>query len=134
MSDGDKKNIFEVSVNGKDYAEITMDDRHAGSSFFYKKKAGVTDGGLSSATVILFFNLNLVKLLGQSNTRMDENAIIDILNVLHINPSSFQIGDIKTGTKDVYSEYNINVQDRDNMSEYMVCSIEMTVNFIHQYC
>jgi hypothetical protein len=130
--DGDKKNIFEVSVNGKDYAEITMDDRHAVTSFFFKKKQEHTD--ITKATVVLFFNLNLVKLLGQSGERMDEDALMDILNVLHVNPPSFVVGEIRNGTKDVYGEYNINVQERDNMSDYMVCSYELTVTYLHQSC
>ena len=126
------KNIFEVSTNGKDYKEVLMDDKHAVSSFFYKKK--LTQNELAEATVVLIFNINLKKLLGQKATRMDEDAIIEILNSLHVNPSNFKVGEIKTGTKDVFSEFNIDAQDRDNMSDYMVCSVELTVNYIHQYC
>ena len=128
----EKKNIFEVATNGKDYSEITMDDMHAVTSFFYKKKQEHTD--ITKATVILFFNINLKKLLNQSGERMDEDALMDILNVLHVNPPSFIVGEIKTGTKDVYGEFNINTQDRDNMSDYMVCSFTLDVTYLHQYC
>ena len=65
---------------------------------------------------------------------MDEDALMDILNVLHVNPPSFIVGEIKTGTKDVYGEFNINTQDRDNMSDYMVCSFTLDVTYLHQYC
>jgi len=126
------KNIFEVSISGKDYKEVLMDDKHAVSSFFYKKK--LVQNELAEATVVLFFNINLKKLLSQSTTRLDEDAIIDILNSLHVNPASFKVGEIKIGTKDVFGEYNINTQARDDMSDFMVCSVELTVTYIHQSC
>jgi hypothetical protein len=126
------KNIFEVSTNGKDYKEVLMDDKHAVSSFFYKKD--LVQNELAEATVLLFFNINLKKLLGQKATRMDEDAIIEILNCIHINPPGFKTGKVKIGTKDVYSEFNIDTQSRDDLSDYMVCSFELAISYSEQYC
>lgn len=126
------KNIFELSVNGKDYKDSLLNDKHTVNSFFYKKKLVIDD--LAKATVILFFNINLKKLYNQTVTRLDEDVIFDLQNVLRINPPAFSVGEIKIGTKDVYGEYNINYQDRDNVSDYMVCSIELTTNYLNQYC
>jgi hypothetical protein len=126
------KYIFELPIDGKDYKDIMMDDTHAVSSFFYKKS--LNNGELAEATVVLFFNINLKKLLGQSATRMDEDAIMDILNVINDNPVTSKTGAVKTTTKEVYSEFNINFQDRDNMSDFMVCSIELTITYQTNYC
>jgi hypothetical protein len=126
------KNVFEISVDGKNYKEVLMDDKHTVTSFFYRKK--LVQGELSEATVVLFFSINLKKLFSQSTTRMDEDAIQDILNVLHVNPASFKCVEVKIGTENVYNEYNINTQDRDNYSDFMVCSVELTVTYINEYC
>jgi len=127
-----EKKVFEVAVNGKDYKEITMDDKHTVTSYFYKTR--LEQGEITKATVVLFFNINLKKLFNQSATRMDEDAVNDILNVLSINAPGFELGEIKTGTENVYGSYGINSQDRDNMSDYMVCSVEMTITYLHNYC
>lgn len=126
------KNIFEIPIDGKDYQEITMDDKHNATSFFYKKS--LNSGELVEANVVLFFNINLKKLLGQSTTRMDEDVLMDIVNVLNDNPVTSKIGAVKTGTKDVYSEFNIISQIRDDMSDYMVCSVDLTITYNSNYC
>jgi len=127
-----KNNVFEISLNSKDYKEITFDDKHNATSFFYLKDNHVNE--LSEATVVLIFSLNLKKLFNNSLDRRDEEAVMEITSILHVNPPSFKLTKINRITNDVYKDFTIDAQDRDNMSENFVCSFEMTVNYIHELC
>lgn len=126
------RNVFEYPLNGKDYLQMGMDDKVMATSFFHRKE--LSHDEVTGATVVLFFNINLKKLLNQSSSRLDEDAIMDVLNVLSVNPPNFKVGIIKQGTEDVYSEYNVLAQDRDNYSDFVVFSIELTGTFLHKYC
>jgi hypothetical protein len=126
----DKKE-FQIAIDGKEYIPIMpMDDKHLMQSFFHLK--GVTHKDLAEAKVVLFFGINIKKEF-DNTSRHDEDTILDIMSVIHVNPPSFQLGEVKRGVKDVFSEYNIDVQERDNISEYLVCSFDLTVTYIHEH-
>ena len=127
----DKVGILEIPINSKDYKDVTMDDKHTCSSFFVLKN--IEFKALAEATVSIIFQINIKKLYNSTQTIEDEKAINDILTVLHYNPSLFKVGKIKRGVSEVYSEYNINTQDRDSMSSYSVFSFDAVVTYDFNY-
>ena len=126
------KREFQIALDGKEYQPIVaMNDKHAMTSFFYLKSNEHKD--LMEAKVVLFFGININKEF-DGTSRHDEDAIIDIASVIHVNPPSFQLGEIKRGVKEVFGEYNIVTQERDNMSDYLVCSFSLSVTYLHEHC
>ena len=129
----DKQNTIEVDTDNKNYKEVLLDDKHIATSFFVLTKP-VEYGELAKGYVSLIFQINLKKLFsGIKNRRPDEEAIMDIVEFLHVNPPSFKLVEVKMGVDDVYKDLGIVVNQRDNMSDFLVCRFDMTTTFIHHY-
>jgi hypothetical protein len=121
-----KTAVIEYSVNSKDYQEILLNDKINASSFFILTSSNKKDLRLEKANLSLIFQINLSKIKTAITSRIaDEDVINNITTFLFKQPYSIRLLNVKRGVKNVYSDLNVEMSTRNEMSEFLVCRFDM---------
>ena len=97
--------VPEVFTNNNDYQEVLMDDKFSATSFFLTPDTiNWNDEGKLSADVSLIFQVNLKELYPSILHRADEEAHVEVINVLENSYNVDSIRGITTGISNVYED------------------------------
>lgn len=131
----DDQDIPELSISGKtNYKELLLTKRTDGHSFFLPEQSRpALDGSktLFTATVGIYFAVNLVKLYGSGVTRADAKETLhqDVLKIT--NNTSFIIQEIVPGLA-AFDQFGF-VKESDNMQPYYLVRFDTEVEY-HLNC
>ena len=89
-------------LSAKDYKLVFNNDRVNGEIGFVLSDTREINSGISIVNCDIIFSLNIEKILGLSNTREDERLINAARQALSV----YYPSELKTGIKNVYSEFN----------------------------
>jgi hypothetical protein len=118
--------IDEVFVGGKDYKEVFFDDRKDCTSYFIADSNVNNNGnGVYRQQVTLIVQINLKKCYPDIQHRADEEARMELLNVLKKRLKTNEILRITTGMRNVYGEAFRMVDDKTDMQPFHVFSVTL---------
>ena len=118
----------ELFVTGKEYKEKLLNDNNDATVFF---RLTDTDLETNTATIQIYFSVNLTKLYPSITYRADEHAIQDAKNI--IDYSSFEITKVVRG-REAFTDYFGADQNKHDMQPYCLFRFDTTTFFNSSQC
>ena len=134
--DKDGQFVPECYVGGDEYQELLPDDSVDAMCFFDVDDSVSFENRQSKTNVRIIFFINLEKCFPTLSHRADENAIVDIYDILKSYAHGWELTDVKKIAKNIFAEYNYTQSWLDDMQPYFVCSFEceLTYNYLKSEC
>jgi hypothetical protein len=123
---------LEVNVNGKEYSEPFVNDKHSVVVGFRVLSRSVTNYKLT-ATIDAIFTVNVFDALGTTDYN-DEKVLMQAYDLVNNCGLVRNITDIKTGVDSVFSGLNVeNIKHRD-MAPMMVFAFTCEIDYTQELC
>jgi len=120
--------IPEIYKGSKEYREVYFDDKIDASSFFLVDDTR-TGNRAYTTTISIIFQLKLDEIFPNINHRADEEAHVQVQNVLEINPTSAKLSSLVVGLSNVYSGLLIDKLKETDMQPFHFFRIDMEVDY-----
>ena len=126
----------EVYTGDNEYLQMLPDDGVNSMCFFDVDDSINIENRTATANVRIVFYINLAKCFTSLTHRADENAIVDIYQLLKSYAHGWEVENINKVAKNIFSEYNYEQSWLDDLQPYFVCSFEcsLTFNYINSNC
>ena len=114
-------------VGDGDYVDTFLDDTINGSCFFYKEDSmSATNGYFNEVKLSIVFQINLYDLYPSITHRADEEAHRHVMLALNSLPTT-KVEGLVTRINNVYSEFSTTQVQLDDIGEFHVFRVDMSV-------
>lgn len=124
---------YKVISQGKvgEYVNVLLNDNIAASSFFYTGdiRSTVDNGNLTSITLSIIFQVNIVDITGVENVRLDEEIHNLIIRAINNNSVYGKVSSLVTGIPSVYTDFDIGEINLDDMQPFHCFRVDIDVSF-----
>jgi len=128
-------NIIPEIFRNKNYVEALLNDKVNLNSFFVIDDNEVINDNVCTVGVSLIFQVDLIKIYPSiTNERADEEFRVLIKRLLKVNPYSFKLTGTTTGINNVYSDFNFEIDFKDDMQRFHVVRFDLELNYFIGNC